>query len=153
MARMRLPEDGTIEPGVTRRVALRRGAEVIAGLAAGAQVMAATGAEPALGSGVRRAAAGVDKPGYGRLVHHTGEMSLPRGFHGVSFGAAGSPMSDGLATPPFHDGTTCAGGANGRVRLIRNHEGFDLGRALGPRNAYDRVAQGGVTSSLFDTRL
>jgi uncharacterized protein len=39
----------------------------------------------------------------------------------------------------------------GRIRLIRNQEGYDPGRALGKRRAYDRVAQGRVTTSLFDT--
>ncbi len=154
MARMRLPDDHLETPtGMTRRRALHRGAELIAGLGVGSQVMAATGADTALASQVRDAAGRVHKPGYGPLVQHTGEMSLPKGFHVTSFGAAGSPMSDGLPTPPCHDGTTCVGAGHGRFRLLRNHEGYDLGRSLGPRKAYDRVAQGGVTTSLFDTRL
>ena len=37
-------------------------------------------------------------------------------------------MSDGLPTPPFHDGTTAFGAGHGRVRLIRNHEGYDPGQ-------------------------
>ena len=153
MARTRLPADHpAAENTITRKVALQRGAGLIAGLSVGAQVMAATGAETALAGRVRKAAEIVAKPGYGPLVQHTGEMSLPAGFHVSSFGHAWSPMSDGLPTPRFHDGTTCVGAGNGRVRLLRNHEGFDPGKALGPHNAYDRVAQGGVTNSLFDTR-
>lgn len=153
MARTRSATDSIdAAPTLTRRVALRRGAELIAGLGVGAQVMAATGSDAAFAASVRRAAAHVAKPGYGPLVQHTGTMSIPAGFHVTSFGAAGTPMSDGLRTPNFHDGTTCIGAGHGRVRLIRNHEGFDPGKALGPHKAYDRVAQGGVTTSLFDTR-
>ena len=153
MARMRLPEDHQEPHELTRKGALLRGAGAIAGLSVGAQVMAATGAETALAAGVREAASRVHKPGYGPLVHHTGEMSLPAGFHVTAFGAAGSPMSDGILTPTCHDGTTCVGAGAHRVRLLRNHEGYDIGRSLGPAKAYDRVAQGGVTTSLFDTRL
>jgi secreted PhoX family phosphatase len=41
----------------------------------------------------------------------------------------------------------------GRVKLLRNHERAGLGRAIGHgENAYDRVAKGGVTSSIVDTR-
>src|SRR5215813_3642267 len=100
MARMRLPEDHTESaPTLTRRDALQRGAGLIAGLGVGAQVMAATGADTALAAQVRRAASLVAKPGYGPLVQHTGEMSIPRGFHVTSFGVAGTRMSDGLPTP------------------------------------------------------
>jgi secreted PhoX family phosphatase len=36
--------------------------------------------------------------------------------------------------------------------MIRNHEGYGQGKTRrGKFNAYDRVARGGVTSSLFDT--
>ncbi len=153
MARMRLPEDHQEPRELTRKGALLRGAGAIAGLSVGAQVMAATGADTAFAAGVREAVSRVHKPGYGPLVQHTGEMSLPAGFHVTAFGAAGSPMSDGILTPTCHDGTTCVGAGTHRVRLLRNHEGYDLGRSLGPSKAYDRVAQGGVTTSLFDTRL
>ena len=152
MARTRLPADHPeAENTITRKVALQRGAGLIAGLSVGAQVMAATGAETALAARVREAAELVAKPGYGPLVQHTGEMSLPAGFHVSSFGHAWSPMSDGLPTPRFHDGTTCVGAGHGRVRLLRNHEGYDPGKALGRERVRPR-AQGGVTNSLFDTR-
>ena len=69
MARTRLPADHPeAENTITRRVALRRGAELIAGLSVGAQVMAATGADTAFAASVRRAAGRVHKPGYGPLV-------------------------------------------------------------------------------------
>jgi uncharacterized protein len=155
MANLRLPDADPQErarPTYTRRATIRNAAAAVAGASVGAQVLAATGASGALAATIRRAAAGAaDKPGYGPLVQHTGELSLPAGFTVTSFGVAGTPMSDGLKTPNFHDGTTAADGGNGRVILVRNHEGYDPGRALGPRKAYDRVAQGGVTTSLFDT--
>ncbi|HEY6890714.1 MAG TPA: alkaline phosphatase PhoX [Solirubrobacter sp.] len=148
MAQIRLPAQ---EPHVTRREALRRGAAFVAGASVGAQVLAATGAPGALAETTRAVARrATDKPGYGPLTQHTGEFSLPAGFTVFSFGAAGTPMSDGLATPRFHDGTAAVDGGSGRVTLIRNHEGSDPGKAIGPANAYDRVAQGGVTTSLWD---
>ena len=48
--------------------------------------------------------------GYGTPVptpdHTTGAslLMLPPGFEYWSFGQVGSPMSDGIATPPAHDG-------------------------------------------------
>ncbi|MBJ7454946.1 MAG: DUF839 domain-containing protein [Thermoleophilia bacterium] len=137
---------------MTRREALRGGARVVAGLGIAGQVLAATGSVDAAAGATRALAARSGKPGYGPLVVRTGEMSLPAGFSAVAFGAAGDPMSDGLPTPGFHDGTVVVSAGRGRVRVIRNHEGYDTGRALGPDRAYDRVAQGGVTSTLFDTR-
>jgi secreted PhoX family phosphatase len=79
-------------------------------------------------------------------------MSLPAGFRVVPFGAAGTPMSDGNPTPGFHDGSTVVSTGADRVTLVRNHEGYDPGRSIGTVDAYDRVAQGGVTASYFDTR-
>lgn len=64
-------------------------------------------------------------------------------------------MSDGLPTPQAHDGQAVFAAGSGRVRLIRNHE-LDLDipgvtqKALGPKNAYDRAAPAGCTSSLYD---
>lgn len=136
----------------TRREVLRGAGRAVAGASVAAQVIAATGAQPALARRLRAVAAAAGKPGYGPLIRNLAVgFSLPEGFHVVRFGAAGSPMSDGLATPNFHDGTTVVDAAPGQLRVIRNHEGFDPGKALGTTKAYDRVAQGGVTSSLFDT--
>jgi secreted PhoX family phosphatase len=137
---------------MSRRETLAGAAKLVAGLSIGAQVMAATGADTALAQHVRDVAGRADKPGYGPLTNHTGEMSLPEGFHYVHFGDAYTPMSDGFLTPPCHDGTTVFRAGKGVVRMIRNHEGYGQGKTRGGKfNAYDRVARGGVTSSLFDT--
>jgi secreted PhoX family phosphatase len=139
-------------PARTRRQAIQDGARLVAGTSIGLQVMAATGADQAAAKALRSLAThAADKPGYGPLVQSIGDLSLPAGFRAVSFGAAGTPMSDGLKTPNFHDGSAAVDGGGGRIRLIRNQEGYDPGHALGKRRAYDRVAQGGVTTSLFDT--
>jgi secreted PhoX family phosphatase len=137
----------------TRRETLHAGARAIAGLTIGSQVLAATGADGALARQVRAlASAARDKPGYGDLVVRTGEMSLPEGFTAVGFGSAGEPMSDGTVTPGFHDGSAVAREGGDAVRLLRNHEAEEPGRALHPDNAYDRAATGGVTATVFDTR-
>lgn len=136
----------------SRREALVGAARVVAGLGIGAQILAATGAVDPASAATRALAARAGKPGYGPLVTRTGEVSLPAGFTAVSFGAAGEEMTDGLPTPGFHDAAVAVPAGRGRVRLVRNHEGYDPGKAIGAKGAYDRVAQGGVTSSVFDTR-
>jgi secreted PhoX family phosphatase len=139
--------------GLTRRAALRDAAKLVVGATAAGQVMAATGANTAIAKTVRDAAAMVNKPGYGPLVQHTGEMSLPAGFTVVSFGEAYSKMDDGHLVPPCHDGSAVFDMGNGVVRMIRNQEGYGQGKARGGRyRAYDRVARGGVTSTVFDSR-
>ncbi|MGH2936789.1 MAG: hypothetical protein ACRDPE_01560 [Solirubrobacterales bacterium] len=80
---------------------------------------------------VRQVAGRANKPGYGPLVEHTGEMSLPKGFHYVHFGDAYTRMSDGFLTPPCHDGTTVFPEGKGIVRMIRNHEGYGQGETRG----------------------
>jgi secreted PhoX family phosphatase len=93
------------------------------------------------------------KPGYGPLQFEKGKpFALPKGFRMVRFGRAGSKMSDGLPTPTCHDGSGYYKGRGDTVWIARNQEGFQQGRAHGPRNAYDPYAQGGVTVSHFDTR-
>ena len=93
--------------------------------------------------------------GYGPFKPAGKELALPAGFTYRTFGAAGTRMSDGLPTPGCHDGQAVFAAGRGRVRLIRNHE-LDLDipgigqRALGERNAYDRAAPAGCTSSLYD---
>ncbi|MCX2933490.1 DUF839 domain-containing protein [Mycobacterium sp. CVI_P3] len=83
------------------------------------------------------------------------ELALPKGFSYQTFGAAGTPMSDGLPTPGCHDGQGLFPADGGRLRLIRNHE-IDMDipgvsqKALAERNAYDRAAPAGCTSSLYD---
>jgi secreted PhoX family phosphatase len=133
---------------LTRRQIIRRSAAVAAGLSV-ADVLIACG-----GDGDDSADRFAGKPGYGPLVAGAGPiLMLPAGFRYVGFGKAGTKMSDGLPTPPCHDGTgRFAGGGRDVTILVRNQEGYHRGRALGPRNAYDPVAQGGVTVSHFDTR-
>ncbi len=139
--------------GRTRRAAIRDAAKLVVGAGAATQIMAATGANSAVAQTVREAARRVSKPGYGPLVQHTGEMSLPAGFTAIPFGEAFSRMDDGFRTPPCHDGTGTFHIGNGVVRLIRNHEGYGHGKARGGKfRAYDRVAKGGVTSLAFDTK-
>jgi uncharacterized protein len=164
VARIRLPGDSSPardeeraaheRAELSRRDVIRRGATLVAGMSIGAQLMASTGADTAVARAMRRAAsAGAGKPGYGPLVKQTGEMTLPRDFTAFSFGEAGSRMTDGFKTPEKHDGMTCVADGPGRVKLLRNHERAGLGRAIGHgQNAYDRVAKGGVTSSVVDTR-
>ena len=140
--------------GRTRRAAIRDAAKLVVGAGAATQIMAATGANSAVAQTVREAARRVSKPGYGPLVQHTGEMSLPAGFTAIPFGEAFSRMDDGFRTPPCHDGTGTFDMGNGVVRLIRNHEGYGHGKARGGKfRAYDRVAKGGVTSLAFDTKI
>ncbi len=105
------------------------------------------------------AAAGKPRPtdGYGPLHKAGPELALPKGFSYVTFGAAGSRMSDGLKTPLAHDGMALFDAGSGRVRVIRNHEiDTDLPgtkkAAIGPHRAYDRSGPAGVTSSLYDLR-
>jgi uncharacterized protein len=127
---------------LTRRQILQRGVAVAGGLGL-AQVLAACDDE--------QERVGSLRPGYGPLSNHAGPaLALPAGFTYVSFGAAAEPMSDDLPTPTCHDGTGYFEGPNGTVIVMRNHEGFHPGRAIGTENAYDPVAQGGVTLSRFD---
>jgi secreted PhoX family phosphatase len=125
------PELTEVHNLMSRRETLAGAAKLVAGLSIGAQVMAATGADTALAQHVRDVAGRADKPGYGPLTNHTGEMSLPEGFHYVHFGDAYTPMSDGFLTPPCHDGTTVFRAGQGVVRMIRNHEGYGKGKTRG----------------------
>ncbi|HET6831145.1 MAG TPA: alkaline phosphatase PhoX [Solirubrobacterales bacterium] len=137
--------------GSTRRETLQNGAKLVIGAGIGAQIMAATGAETAIAKQVRSVASrAADKPGYGPLVKG-GPIHLPAGFTAFEFGEAGTPMSDGNKTPKHHDGSTVFDAGNGRVAMIRNQENPGHGKPISGENAYDRVAKGGVTKSLFDT--
>jgi uncharacterized protein len=158
MAQMRIPSDDVAAEqaesearSFTRRQAIRDGAVLVAGAGMGAQIMAATGADTAVAQTLRSVARGSGKGGYGPL-QSVGPMSLPKGFTAIPFGKAGTKMSDGLRQPPQHDGSTAFADGASRIRLIRNQERASVGKAAGKRNAYDRVAQGGVTTSLFDTK-
>jgi uncharacterized protein len=79
-------------------------------------------------------------------------LALPTGFQYWSFGEVGAIMSDGLPTPPAHDGMA-AFRDSGRIRLVRNHEVRGAGTPFGPlARAYDPSAPGGTTTLIFDPR-
>ncbi len=85
----------------------------------------ALGALAALRSlGIREALArGRRSEGYGPLLPDPeGVLDLPRGFSYKAFGRLGDPMSDGLPTPPRHDGMGAFRGPRGMTILVRNHE-------------------------------
>jgi len=99
--------------------------------------------------------------GYGGLsptaAANTGEvlLALPEGFHYTAFGRTGEPMSDGLPTPPDHDGMA-AFQAGDELRLVRNHEDTSVGTPIAPSGpSYDERATGGTTTLVIDpaTRL
>jgi uncharacterized protein len=76
-------------------------------------------------------------------------LLLPRGFEYLSFGWTGDPMSDGVPTPPLHDGMAAFRVDGDRVHLVRNHEVAGLpGKFTDP--AYDPDAGGGTTTLAFD---
>jgi secreted PhoX family phosphatase len=131
---------------ITRRQMLKRTAAAAAG-------MSTANALLAMGSADAGADLLAGKAGYGKLVTNprAKALKLPRGFTYTTFGKAGSRMSDGVKTPPCHDGIGVFAGDGDVAILLRNHEGFGPGRAISKLNAYDPVARGGVTSSHFDT--
>lgn len=92
-----------------------------------------------------------------RRAENTGEalLALPAGFRYTVFGRTGSSLSDGRATPGFHDGMAAFAGPGGTIRLVRNHEvrGATPARAIGDAAlAYDAGAPGGVTTLDVDPR-
>jgi secreted PhoX family phosphatase len=95
-------------------------------------------------------------------------LQLPNGFHYVSYGWTGDPMSDGRACPGSHDGMGVVqserGGRFGRGRgrelvLVRNHErGLGVNPIAAP-SIYDagkdlvgQSAEGGTTNLVFDAK-
>jgi uncharacterized protein len=89
-------------------------------------------------------------PGYGALRPAGPELELPEGFRYAILSREGDRMSDGLRTPAYPDGTAAFEGSDGTIVLVRNHEQFDPGKAIGPERAYDPSGQGGVTTLVFD---
>ncbi len=91
--------------------------------------------------------------GYGILQPAGDDWRLPPGFQYKKIGEVGSLMSDGLSTPPSHDGSAAFPLPNGNIRLIRNHE---IGRRPADvpllENAYDSLVGGGTTSMEIDPR-
>jgi uncharacterized protein len=96
-------------------------------------------------------------PGYGPLAPVTRHdpldgvpltLLLPEGFDFAHFGAAGTELDDGHATPRGHDGAGCFRGPGGTYRIVRNHRGSGgavgrVGRAL---ERYDPQGAGGTTT-------
>jgi uncharacterized protein len=78
-------------------------------------------------------------------------LQLPADFRYLSFGWTREPMSDGLLTPPSHDGMAAFAAGHKRVYLVRNHEVGDGPDAFAPGLAYDPQAGGGTTTMEFDT--
>jgi uncharacterized protein len=137
--------------GLSRRSFLGRTAFLAGGVAATGS-LEAFAARVAFGQDKPRQRAGQGPGDYGPLATslECPDLALPEGFHCRKFGATGSIMSDGVATPGAHDGMAAFALANGNVRLIRNHE---LAGTPGvtvpfgnPGTAYDANGQGGTTS-------
>ena len=80
-------------------------------------------------------------------------IRLPEGFRYVSYGWARDRMSDGLSTPPLHDGMGVVSEQDGIVTLVRNHEVSTDGPAWNSQHGkpFDKQAQGGCTTLKFDT--
>lgn len=77
-------------------------------------------------------------------------LELPEGFRYASFGWRGDRLEDGRVTPGMHDGMAAFAGADGRIRLVRNHELDGDRGTFGAAPAYDPSASGGTTTIEFD---
>ena len=131
----------------TRREALKSGMIGVASLTVAERLLAYGGANEALAA-LRPTLA---KQGYGPpCSRRASRWRCRRAFKFVRFGRAGSMMSDGLPMPTCHDGTGYFRGRGDTVWIVRNQEGFQRGPRSGRVNAYDPIAQGGVTVSHFD---
>ncbi|MGH9880366.1 MAG: alkaline phosphatase PhoX, partial [Pyrinomonadaceae bacterium] len=88
------------------------------------------------------------------LNTHEVMLALPKNFHYVAFGKTGDRMSDGILTPPAHDGMW-AFNVKGQVRLVRNHEVNNQvgtpGSAIAPK-AYDPLAGGGTSTVVINPK-
>ena len=106
-----------------------------------------------------RQSAGPGDGSYGAPVptpsNNTAEslLELPPGFQYTVFGRTGDMMTDGRATPGFHDGMA-AFQVGSELRLVRNHEvrtPVGAGNALVPAGpSYDANAPGGTTTLVID---
>jgi secreted PhoX family phosphatase len=82
-------------------------------------------------------------------------LQLPDGFRYMSFGWTGDMMSDGVRTPPLHDGMAVIDRRrdSGHVVLVRNHEGpSGLPFVSKPSITYANDGAGGTTNLLFDAK-
>lgn len=116
-------------------------------------------------------AAAAPGAGFGALRPDVGGLlDLPEGFHYRVISRVGERMSDGLLVPGAPDGMAAFAAADGRVRLVRNHElgagccgphggafGADdalLGARLGRERLYDAggsaPSQGGTSTLVYD---
>lgn len=79
-------------------------------------------------------------------------LSLPPDFQYLSFGWTGDTLTDGLVTPPEHDGMAVIGQKGDVLTLCRNHE-IHGERTFGPDAVtYDRFAGGGCTNLEFNLK-
>jgi secreted PhoX family phosphatase len=114
--------------GIARRDFLKATAAGAAGVAAGLATVAPAMARSS--SGLAAASKPLGASVGGGLVVAGPELALPAGFTYKTFGAFGSPMQDGFATPPIHDGMGVFADGSG-LRIVRNHElgdGNDIAR-------------------------
>ncbi|MGH3148208.1 MAG: alkaline phosphatase PhoX, partial [Rubrobacter sp.] len=111
--------------GLTRGRFLKQGVAATGAMAAGLPLFVSA-------CGRESAEKKVKRPDYGPLVEAGPELELPEGFRYVVISREGDPMSDGLPTPGIPDGTAAFPRAGGKLVLVRNHELFDPGEAIGP---------------------
>ncbi len=109
--------------------------------------------------GLRAASAAAATPtvvgtDFGALIPDPeGVLDLPAGFSHRVISRAGSEMSDGLLLPGCADGMAAFTAADGRVRLVRNHEldarqGAKRGTAFGEHNT--RLGKQLSVGALYD---
>ncbi|MEO7270368.1 MAG: alkaline phosphatase PhoX [Vicinamibacterales bacterium] len=84
-------------------------------------------------------------------------LQLPEGFSYFSYGWNGDRMSDGIRTPPLHDGMAVVDLYNGNpdlLVLVRNHEldGLTTPYVNKPEITYSTNGGGGTTNLIFDAR-
>lgn len=84
-------------------------------------------------------------------------LQLPEGFSYLSYGWNGDAMSDGVRTPPLHDGMAVVDVYNGNpdlVVLVRNHEvdGLTSPYVNRPAITYASNSGGGTTNLIFDVK-
>jgi len=83
-------------------------------------------------------------------------LDLAPGFRYKILQRVFEPMSDGFKVPGRPDGMACFPGANGTLRLMRNHEldrGFwEAGYDAAPPESFDARAGGGVTRVVLDEK-
>ena len=139
-----------INRGLERRAFLRN-AVTTAGALAGLPAVRSLNLLAA--SGRRSAPKGMG--GYGALAPVADErdgvmrIALPEGFKYRTFSPAGAVMSDGHKVPLGHDGMGVFNTADGKFRLVRNHEdrnGPGLGSTALDANSYDARGGGGTTT-------